>query len=390
MSYLNSVLLGLLVLVLPGLILVLAWSEGSRAALFGFLELSLRRAQARFRPRPALAWIAWARRAHRGSLARAFIAEAARTGDPEGLLEEGLLYWEGGWGAGGKEAAAVRFRQAAEAGLPEAMYWVAEGLRWGTGGAPDPEGALAWLRRGATAGSGACMAALAAALRMKGDLEAREEAARWEARLGATGADPQPRRSAAQGRAGDVEPDVLVRTMGQASEFATAWFERPGIRPLLPIIGWTAILLVAGTAATLLLLPFLFGGIFVVPMLVALAMLLPLAWRMRRDHRPGLAVRRHLDRARAGDPEAAYHMGMACLQGREGVPKDPAEARRWLGLAAQKGHLEAMVELSALLRWDLGGFKDPKGADAWLQRAAQAGHGGARARLAELDTTQEE
>jgi TPR repeat protein len=49
-----------------------------------------------------------------------------------------------------------------------------------------------------------------------------------------------------------------------------------------------------------------------------------------------------------------------------------------------------MVELSALLRWDLGGFKDPKGADAWLQRAAQAGHGGARARLAELDTTQEE
>jgi len=390
MSYLNSVLLGLLVLVLPGLLLALAWSEGSRAALLGFLELSLRRAQARFLPSPALAWIAWARRAHRGSLARAFITEAARTGDPEGLLEEGLLYWEGGWGAGGKEAAAARFRQAAEAGLPEAMYWVAEGLHWGVHGTPDPEGASAWLRRGATAGSGACMAALAAALRTKGDDAAREEAARWEARLVATGADPQPRRSAAQGRVGEPEPDVLVRTMGQASDFATAWFERPGVRPLLPIIGWTAILLVAGTAATLLLLPFLFGGIFMVPLLVALAMLLPLAWRMRRDHRPGLAVRRHLDRARAGDPEAAYHMGMACLQGREGVPKDPAEARRWLGFAAQKGHLEAMVELSALLRWNLGGFKDPKGADAWLLRAAEAGHEGARARVAELDSTQEE
>ena len=44
MSYLNSVLLGLLALILPGLILALAWSEGSRAALLGFLELSLRRA----------------------------------------------------------------------------------------------------------------------------------------------------------------------------------------------------------------------------------------------------------------------------------------------------------------------------------------------------------
>lgn len=390
MSYLNSVLLGLLALILPGLILALAWSEGSRAALLGFLELSLRRAQARFLPRPAQAWIGWARRAHRGSLARAFITEAARTGDPEGLLEEGLLYWEGGWGAGGKEAAAARFRQAAEAGLPEAMYWVAEGLHWGARGTPDPEGALAWLRRGATAGSGACMAALAATLRAKGGEADLADAARWEARLGATGADPQPRRSAAMGRAGEAEPDVLVRTMGQASDHATAWFERPGVRPLLPIFGWTAILLVAGTAATLLLLPFLFGGIFMVPMVVALAMLLPLAWRMRRDHRPGLAVRRHLDRARAGDPEAAYRMGLACLQGRDGVPKDPAEARRWLGVAAEQGHLEAMVELSALLRWNLGGFKDPRAADAWLLRAAEAGHEGARARMAELDTTQEE
>jgi len=377
MSFIQSVFLGLLVLLLPPLVLALLWSAESRAAVLGFLELSFRRVQARLHVRPALAWIGWARRADRAALARAFVAEAARTGDPEGILEEGLLCGQGAWGPGRRELAAALFLRAAEAGSVEAMYWVAEDLRSGANRSVDTSGAKAWLRRGAQGGSGACMAALAQLLRSNGSEIDLEEAARWELRLAASGADPRPRRSAAL--AGEEDgADPLVRTLGKAADLTDSWFERPEVRPLLPTLGWTAILLMLGTAGILLLLPFFYGGLFALPLIIALATLLPLAWRMHMDHRPGAAMRGHFAQAEAGDPNAAFAMGMACLGGRDGMPKDPGEARRWLRTAAEGGHLEAMVEYASLLRWDIGGFKDPAAADQWLQRAAEAGHAGAR------------
>jgi len=187
-------------------------------------------------------------------------------------------------------------------------------------------------------------------------------------------------------RAGEVEPDLLVRAAQTTAGQVEAWFERPEVRPFLPWIGWTAITLAVGGAGVLLLLPFLYGGVFVLPLLVALAMLIPMGWRLHLDNRPGEAIRRHLAAAQAGDPQAAYRMGMACLRGAEGQPKDLGEARRWLKVAAQAGHTEAMAELGVLLAWNLGGLRDPQGAEAWLRRAAEAGHEGARARLAGLAT----
>jgi hypothetical protein len=187
-----------------------------------------------------------------------------------------------------------------------------------------------------------------------------------------------------------VEPDLLVRAARASVGQVEAWFERPEVRPNLPWIGCTAILLAVGGGAILLLLPFLYGGIFVVPLLIAFAVLIPMAWRMHLDHRPGEAIRRHLAAAQAGDPRAAYRMGMACLKGAEGQPKDLGEARRWLRVAAEAGHPEAMVELAGLLAWNLGGLRDPDGAAIWLRRAAEAGHEGARTRLAELATVSPE
>lgn len=381
MSFTQSLLLGLLLLLGPPVALALLWSAESRAGLLGFLELSFRRALARFHQRPALTWIRWARRAHRGSLARAYITEAARTGDPEGLLEEGLLYWQGGYGTAGRELAASRFLWAAESGSTEAMYWVAENLRSDTSRPVDLQGARVWLRRGAQAGSGACMAALVHMLRCTGAETDLTEAIHWEARLKASDADPKPSRSAALVYRDSGEPDPLVRSLDRTVAVTEAWFERPGIKPLLPIIGWIAILLMVGVTGILLLLPFLYGGLFAIPLLIVFALLVPIAWRMHMDHRPGTAIRKHFSQAQAGDPQAAFTMGMACLQGRDGLPKDAGEARRWLCAAAESGHLEAMVEYAALLRWDLGGFKDPTAADAWLQRVAEAGHGGAQAQL---------
>jgi hypothetical protein len=381
----DTTVLALVALVVPPLVLALVWSEASRAAVLGFLELSLRRVQARFHPRPAMAWLGWARAAHRGALARAFVAEAARTGDPEGLLEEALLLWEGA-APGGKGAAGPRFLRAAEQGHADAMAWVAEDLRWGGSGPADPEGSKVWLRRGTEAGSGACMARLALELRGAGE---EADAARWEALLAASGADPALRRSLVRPRAGEEEPDPLTRTLGRAAGTAQAWFERPGLRPVIPVLGWSAVMFVAGMVLLLLVLPFLYGGIFAAPMAVCLAMLLPMAWRMRWERRPAQAHRRHLDAAQAGDPRAAYALGMAYAEGRDGLPKDPGEARRWLRISAEAGHLDAMVALAEHLGWNLGGPRDPRGREAWLRRAAEAGHLGARGRLEALGASSE-
>lgn len=372
----------LVALATPALLLALFWSADSRGALLGFLELALRRFLVRFHPQPARTWVTWARAARRGALARAYIAEAARTGDPEGVLEEGLLYWEGGWGPGGREAAVSRFRRAAEAGQPDAMYWLAEDLRWGLSRPlRDREQALQWLREGARRGSGACMTALVSMQAAEADPEAREEAARWQARLEASGADPAPRRGAVTLGALPGSPTPLQRGLDEAAALTTAWFEHPSMRPVLPWLAWTAILLLLGGALLLFSLPFLFGGPFAIPLVVSLAILVPMGWRMRMENRPGEAVRKHLDLAQAGDPAAAYVMGMSVLKGENGMPRDPAEARRWLRRAARSGHLEAMVELAALLRWDLGGPRDPAEADHWLQVAAEAGSEEARRQL---------
>lgn len=48
------------------------------------------------------------------------------------------------------------------------------------------------------------------------------------------------------------------------------------------------------------------------------------------------------------DPDAQYNLGRLYLSGR-GAPKDPKQAARWLGLAANKGHHEAQALLGSIL-----------------------------------------
>jgi TPR repeat protein len=58
-----------------------------------------------------------------------------------------------------------------------------------------------------------------------------------------------------------------------------------------------------------------------------------------------LAVRWLWRAARAGDPEAAYHLGVARAVG-AGVPRNRVEARMWLERAAAGGHPDARAELN--------------------------------------------
>jgi exopolysaccharide production negative regulator len=49
-----------------------------------------------------------------------------------------------------------------------------------------------------------------------------------------------------------------------------------------------------------------------------------------------------------GDPDAQFNLGRLYLDG-NGVQKDPKQAARWLGLAANKGHYQAETLLGAML-----------------------------------------
>ena len=75
------------------------------------------------------------------------------------------------------------------------------------------------------------------------------------------------------------------------------------------------------------------------------------------DGIPKTAIKRDPVRARQmfsyaasyfGDPDAQYYLGRLYLDG-VGLPSDPKQASRWLGLSAQKGQTQAQATLGAML-----------------------------------------
>ncbi len=399
MSLDPTTVLAFLAGLLPILGFILFYSSTFRAAFLGMLELGIRRVRAAFHPRPALLWIAWARQARYGFLARAFVAQAVKTGDPEGLLEQGLLYLEGGLGAAGREGAVAWFRRAAEAGQPDAMYWLAQAMLWGDAGLPDRPGALAWMRRGAEAGSGACMARLAEELRGSGTAEGAEEAQRWDSRRNAAGLDREPRHSAARAGAGSTRPargrggrDTLdERFLDRMVELSKRpWFQRGfwALAALALLLSALTFIVIPAwiiyTFATSLAAPGLARS---APLWLSTGLLLGLAglalwlWREVRNPKQDAGTRRLLTQAGEGDPRAAFDLAQAYRRGSLGLPKDALEARVWLARAAEAGHLPAMLDLSAMLESGEGGLPDRAQARIWLQRAAEAGSAEAGRRL---------
>jgi TPR repeat protein len=68
-------------------------------------------------------------------------------------------------------------------------------------------------------------------------------------------------------------------------------------------------------------------------------------------------------RAEAGDAEAQYQLALRHLHGR-GISRDLADTARWLGRAADQGHLQARERLNELMA---GRFARPGDADALLE-----------------------
>ena len=88
--------------------------------------------------------------------------------------------------------------------------------------------------------------------------------------------------------------------------------------------------------------------------------------------------------ALAGLADAQYAMAEVHLAGIGGRAVDPAEARRWLALAAAQNHDTAQIELGTMLVEGEGGERDEKAGFSWLMRAASAGNAAAQNRVAKL------
>jgi TPR repeat protein len=79
-------------------------------------------------------------------------------------------------------------------------------------------------------------------------------------------------------------------------------------------------------------------------------------------------------RARAGDAEAQYRMGLMARFG-WGTERDPAAAVRWLQQAAAQGHPQAQAELGTMYRLGRGVPENHAEAARLLTAAAHAGVG---------------
>jgi len=81
--------------------------------------------------------------------------------------------------------------------------------------------------------------------------------------------------------------------------------------------------------------------------------------------------------AEAGDPDAQVKLGLMYFAG-EGVPRDRAEAAKWMRLAAEQGHADAQNYLGIFNKWGTGVAENDAEATKWFRLAAEQGHADAQ------------
>jgi uncharacterized caspase-like protein/TPR repeat protein len=102
-----------------------------------------------------------------------------------------------------------------------------------------------------------------------------------------------------------------------------------------------------------------------------------------------LAVSYYRKAAEAGDVGAALDLARILANGSDGLPADPAEAARWLKVAASAGQADGEYELAKLVRDGRGVPKNPDEAARLFRRAADHGSGEAVAELRVMGATVE-
>ena len=361
------------------------------------LENGIRASCAKFMKDPGAAWLRWGRAAHSVSRGLAYLERAAKLDNADAHFELGLFCEGGGHGIGVKEKALDHYHRAAKLGHAEAMFRVGEMLRWGIGIGKDPEAGRAAYRKAAEMGWGPAAAWLSHAFEKgEGGPSDAELATYWRQRAEILGSATST-RSALLPLPEEPERDPLMRITNAVADGLDQWMGQAIHQPWFLWFFWLVLVpggllailaLIAGALSFIGFTMFLsapwvtlaFLSIaFVVPSLLFLYF-----WvSQRRGMRWSFRGRRHHAKAEGGDPVACFERGMAFLNGGPETPKDGAEARRWLRLAAEGGHVEAMAQLADLLRFGSGGMKDLTQAKTWLRGAADHGHGGAKKVLEE-------
>lgn len=107
-----------------------------------------------------------------------------------------------------------------------------------------------------------------------------------------------------------------------------------------------------------------------IPMLVVLALLASLAPAGAQERGGNLAATRAA--VRRGDPRAAFRLALMHLDG-AGASRSPAEAARYMKMAAERGHVRAQYYLGTFYHEGTGVKRDRKAAARWIGKAAAAG-----------------
>ena len=365
-----TLILGLWILAMA---LLLAVMVGSVRAVLGWLEWRVRLWVAHFAPDPEALWLHWARHAHPPETALKCLERAVRLGNPEALFLEGLIFLEGGFGAGGQVAAVERFRKAAGLGHPEAAFRLAEALRTGLASCQTaPSEAETWYRRSAGKGFGPAAAWLAWAYQCGDGVAADvEEAAFWREASGRL--EPHPELSRSLFRHDAAPEDPLVRLTSKVNRGLERGADRLVVRRtgrwILGIVG--ALVLAVTTWAVALMFWAGSSNLYHLPLIMLAPPLFLLGWMGWRLRREG--PRRGRDRLReaagAGDPEACFQMGLRHRKGGPDLPKDDLGAVLWFRKAAERGHRGAMVALSEAYLGGHGVVRDPREAARWAETA---------------------
>lgn len=108
---------------------------------------------------------------------------------------------------------------------------------------------------------------------------------------------------------------------------------------------------------------------------VLVAPVLDPAERLYRDGLTEEAIALWKERALAGDAEAAWRVGVEYADGKpNSVPRDWAEARKWMAMAAKGGDARAIFDLGSYYEYGLGVPADLARAFALYLEAAKRGH----------------
>ena len=299
-------------------------------------------------------------------------APRAGVGGPEPLpsgidhFNCGLALFNGRGVAKDPIEAAVHFRAAAEAGVPQAQFMYGEQLRTGAGIARDPVQAVEWFRKAATLNEVHAQAALGFALQSGQGVPAnRAEALAWYQKAATAG------------------------HIGAQYNLAVMYFNGQGMphRDLTQALHWLELAARQKSSIAELALGDLYvRGEGVSHDLVrgvalvrdAADQRLPGAQVTLGDYyaqglgltkNPVVAVYWYRRAADLQDPLGQFRLASAYYEG-TGVAKDHSEAFRWFLKAARQGNAAAEFNLSVLYRLGDGVGKNEEEAGRWGKRAA--------------------